>query len=288
MSNGITDFLGNVGEKIGGGFDAIQGFGEKFMDARYKGDVMEKEKYIDVKTKEYMDSLKPEGMSEEEYQMSDIYANNIGQARTAAEVGYEDYKKNQLSFLGQATTPKSLATAGGIIAAILAGRESQRRYDDYMASRPKYDPGQNPFMANGGGIQSFADGNEVKPFSKQSLRDMMIMNMKEKPMSAMIKTMTAIDSPEILMALLGMNQGGGIQGFANGTQEFPRMTGDIQGPGTGTSDSIPAMLSDGEHVLTKQEVSQIGGGNNDLGHQKLYAMREELRSKAKSNGIGRM
>jgi hypothetical protein len=66
------------------------------------------------------------------------------------------------------------------------------------------------------------------------------------------------------------------------------MTGDIQGPGTGTSDSIPAMLSDGEHVLTKQEVSQIGGGNNDLGHQKLYAMREELRSKAKSNGIGRM
>ena len=145
-----------------------------------------------------------------------------------------------------------------------------------------------PFMANGGGIQSFADGNEVKPFSKQSLRDMMIMNMKEKPMSAMIKTMTAIDSPEILMALLGMNQGCGIQGFANGTPEFPRMTGDIQGPGTGTSDSIPAMLSDGEHVLTKQEVSQIGGGNNDLGHQKLYAMREELRSKAKSNGIGRM
>ena len=108
MSNGIEDFLGNVGQKIRGGFDAIQGFGENFMDARYKGDVMEKEEYIDVKTKEYMDSLKPPTMSEEEYQNSDIYANNIGQARTAAEVGYEDYKKNQLSFLGQMPPPLAM------------------------------------------------------------------------------------------------------------------------------------------------------------------------------------
>ena len=82
--------------------------------------------------------------------------------------------------------------------------------------------------------------------------------------------------------------GGGIQKFAMGTPEFPRMTGDISGPGTGTSDSIPAMLSDGEHVLTKQEVSQIGGGDNDLGHQRLYAMRENLRSQANMNGIGRI
>ena len=281
MSNGITDFLGNVGEKIGGGFDAIQGFGEKIGSARYKDDTLSRDEFIakEAKTIEARLNLtNPEGEGIE----------NAANAEMLAAENYEDYQKDQMSFFGQMTTPKSLATAGGIIASILAGRESQRRYDDYMASRPKYDPGQNPFMADGGGIQSFADGNEVKPFSKQSLRDMMIMNMKEKPMSAMIKTMTAIDSPEILMALLGMNQGGGIQGFANGTQEFPRMTGDIQGPGTGTSDSIPAMLSDGEHVLTKQEVSQIGGGNNDLGHQKLYAMREELRSKAKSNGIGRM
>jgi hypothetical protein len=83
-------------------------------------------------------------------------------------------------------------------------------------------------------------------------------------------------------------KGGGIQGFAMGTPKFPRMTGDISGPGTGTSDSIPAMLSDGEHVLTKQEVSQIGGGDNDLGHQRLYAAREGLRKQARANGIGRI
>jgi hypothetical protein len=83
-------------------------------------------------------------------------------------------------------------------------------------------------------------------------------------------------------------EGGGIQKFAMGSPEFPRMTGDISGPGTGTSDSIPAMLSDGEHVLTKQEVTQIGGGDNDLGHQRLYAARENIRKQANNNGIGRI
>ena len=209
-------------------------------------------------------------------------------ANQAAREKVQKLVDNELTLFGQLTTPKALGTGLGIAAAIMAGRESQRRYDDYMKNRPTYDPGQNPFMANGGGIQAFADGNKVEPIGQQKLSEMMIMNLKEKPTSTMIKLMTAIDSPEILAAFLGMNQGGGIQGFAKGTPEFPRMTGNIEGPGTGTSDSIPAMLSDGEHVLTKQEVTQIGGGDNDLGHQRLYSMRQDLRSKARSNGIGRM
>ena len=35
--------------------------------------------------------------------------------------------------------------------------------------------------------------------------------------------------------------------------------GGINGPGSGTSDSIPAMLSNGEHVLTADEVKKMGG-----------------------------
>lgn len=35
--------------------------------------------------------------------------------------------------------------------------------------------------------------------------------------------------------------------------------GAIEGPGTGTSDDIPAMLSNGEHVLTAAEVQKMGG-----------------------------
>jgi len=44
--------------------------------------------------------------------------------------------------------------------------------------------------------------------------------------------------------------------------EFPRMDGDINGPGTETSDDIPAMLSDGEFVMTGQAVR--GAGSYDM------------------------
>ena len=275
MSNGVLDFLEtNV-------FEPIQGFGEKIGDARFKEGTLNRDDFIAEEAKRIearLDVTNPEGKGIE----------NASNAEMLAAENYDNYQKEQMTLFGQLTTPKSLGTGLGIAAAIMAGRESQKRYDDYMKNRPTYDPGQNPFMANGGGIQAFADGNKVEPIGQQKLSEMMIMNLKEKPTSTMIKLMTAIDSPEILAAFLGMNQGGGIQGFAKGTPEFPRMTGNIEGPGTGTSDSIPAMLSDGEHVLTKQEVTQIGGGDNDLGHQRLYSMRQDLRSKARSNGIGRM
>ena len=273
MSNGISDMFDR-------GFEAVKGFGEKIGDARYKaGSKLTQDQIDDLTTEFYNDELErlmqisPDGDINEQAQ----------RAMAFAQEKVEGIKKDDLTLFGQLTTPRALGTGLGIIAAIMAGRESQRRYDDYMKNRPKYDPGQNPYMANGGGIQAFADGNKVEPIGQKRLSEMMIMNMKEKPMSFLMKSMAAGYAPEDIMGILsffGMKDGG--------SPEFPRMTGNIEGPGTGTSDSIPAMLSDGEHVLTKQEVSQIGGGNNDLGHQRLYAMRQDLRSKARSNGIGRM
>ena len=50
-----------------------------------------------------------------------------------------------------------------------------------------------------------------------------------------------------------------------------RVGGAIHGPGSGTSDSIIARLSNGEHVLTAQEVRAMGG------HRQVYAMRERIR-----------
>ena len=48
--------------------------------------------------------------------------------------------------------------------------------------------------------------------------------------------------------------------------------GEIVGPGTGTSDSIPARLSDGEFVMTAQAVRNAGGGNRNLGAARMYDM----------------
>ena len=46
--------------------------------------------------------------------------------------------------------------------------------------------------------------------------------------------------------------------------------GEVEGPGTGTSDSIPANLSDGEFVMTAEAVRNAGGGNRNLGAARMY------------------
>ena len=53
---------------------------------------------------------------------------------------------------------------------------------------------------------------------------------------------------------------------------FPRKNGQIAGPGTETSDDIPAMLSDGEFVVNAKAVRGIG---NLLGRKKPKSKREE-------------
>lgn len=61
-------------------------------------------------------------------------------------------------------------------------------------------------------------------------------------------------------------------GMADGGQAFPRRDGAIAGPGTETSDDIPAMLSDGEFVMTAQAVRGAGGGSRQNGMRRMYDM----------------
>jgi hypothetical protein len=78
----------------------------------------------------------------------------------------------------------------------------------------------------------------------------------------------------------GMNKGG--------VMDFPEKDGMINGPGDGQSDDIPAMLSDGEFVMTKQAVMAAGNGNRDEGTKKMYDMMYSLEDKARNMGIGRV
>ena len=59
-----------------------------------------------------------------------------------------------------------------------------------------------------------------------------------------------------------MYMGGPVMAFAEGgnvsEEDFKRKTGKINGPGTETSDEIPAMLSDGEFVFKSQSVRGAG------------------------------
>ena len=56
--------------------------------------------------------------------------------------------------------------------------------------------------------------------------------------------------------------------------------GESIGPGTGTSDSIPAMLSDGEFVMTADAVRGAGGGDRREGARKMYQMMDSLERRA--------
>ena len=57
---------------------------------------------------------------------------------------------------------------------------------------------------------------------------------------------------------------------------FPRKNGPINGPGTGTSDDIPAMLSDGEFVFTARAVRNAGGGSRRKGAARMYKLMKKL------------
>tara|TARA_R100001086_G_scaffold17732_3_gene8779 strand:+ start:2589 stop:4859 length:2271 start_codon:yes stop_codon:yes gene_type:complete len=84
---------------------------------------------------------------------------------------------------------------------------------------------------------------------------------------------TAKFGPNLPMGM-GMMYGGPVMAYAQGgavalqeggeldPSQFPRMDGDINGPGTETSDDIPAMLSDGEFVMTGRAVR--GAGSYDM------------------------
>ena len=126
----------------------------------------------------------------------------------------------------------------------------------------------------GSGIRSAAQGiggllergmenyraNQAKAEEKKSL-------LKKDP-----KTMTREELIELINMLQGKSSSGmgtkpsgdpGFQptygGFSEGGDvDFPRMNGPISGPGTETSDDIPAMLSDGEFVVNAKAVRGIG------------------------------
>ncbi len=77
---------------------------------------------------------------------------------------------------------------------------------------------------------------------------------------------------------MGGMMGGGIANLAQGG--YPRRNGQISGPGTETSDDIPAMLSDGEFVMTAEAVRGAGGGSRRDGAKKMYALMHQLERNA--------
>jgi hypothetical protein len=58
----------------------------------------------------------------------------------------------------------------------------------------------------------------------------------------------------------------------------------VQGEGDGTSDSVAAMLANGEFVIPADVVAKIGNGSNEAGAGVLDQFLVEIRKHAHSNG----
>ena len=78
---------------------------------------------------------------------------------------------------------------------------------------------------------------------------------------------------ETFKRVTGMAQGGAM-GYARGSS---RDSFAVEGPGTGRSDDIPAVLSDGEYVIDAETVALLGDGSSKAGAKKLDEMRVKLR-----------
>lgn len=86
----------------------------------------------------------------------------------------------------------------------------------------------------------------------------------------------------------------GLAGYSMGMKRG----GTVAGPGAGKDDKIPAMLSDGEHVLDAAFVSDFGDGSNDAGHRRIEELKRLVREGAgrknpkkptnKQRGLGTM
>jgi hypothetical protein len=70
-----------------------------------------------------------------------------------------------------------------------------------------------------------------------------------------------------LQSKWGATQLGAPRGIAQGARG-----GEVVGRGTGSSDSIPARLSDGEFVMTADAVRNAGNGDRNLGAARMYDM----------------
>lgn len=81
-------------------------------------------------------------------------------------------------------------------------------------------------------------------------------------------------------------RGGALEAKRGGSSERTEFA--VNGPGTGRSDDIPAVLSDGEYVIDAETVALLGDGSSKAGAKKLDDLRVKVRKhKGKKLAKGR-
>ena len=132
----------------------------------------------------------------------------------------------------------------------------------------------NAYGLADGGLAHLSNGGYMSSFPNQNMNT---------------QSLTASDNIDdrIMQNLQFEQMAPGMMGYADGG-DFPRKNGPIAGPGTETSDEVPAMLSDGEFVINARTVRGLGaamGAKNkederDRGSNFLYSIQDNYGEKA--------
>ena len=146
-------------------------------------------------------------------------------------------------------------TAGSLVLPIASYFDAKQQQDDFVAPDPM---GLNPLYY--GDPQAYQVSNlGVDPYYYTDLQEQFGTPVGDLPTN-----------------FLRAAQGGTVKLADGSEQYFPRKNGQIDGPGTGTSDDIPAMLSDGEFVFTAKAVRNAGGGDRREGAKRMYQVMKNL------------
>ena len=157
---------------------------------------------------------------------------------------------------------------------------------DYtLAGIPNIQETMNPLqnMATGGGVDSY------DPFVTGSSGDSVSSGLSGSLKPGLTKAQIQYILTGLPGNLIEHKAGGGLiedhnpQFFSEGGLGSIENRY-VQGEGDGTSDSVPAMLANGEFVIPADVVSKLGNGSNESGAGVLDQFLKSIRSHAQSNG----
>ena len=196
------------------------------------------------------------------------------------------FNPNQIKLAGEPYAKSKALEAG-----LAAGERGTAAFATaYEAALKTFMPGMiqqyAPLVAGGLGIMGLAGGfEEEKITPPEGFEDFMAGNagqrLLDKDPSYRINyggVNTTSTTPQY--APYGYTPPRAAAKGGSMNKNFPRKNGPINGPGTGTSDDVPAMLSDGEFVFTAKAVRSLGDGSRRKGAKRMLALMKKLEGRS--------
>jgi hypothetical protein len=205
---------------------------------------------------------------------SQQYANRVAALQTA---GVPNPQKTALDQITKEFTPSfaqkfGLPAAAGIGALALMGDEDEPEEEEFETGADLFEADPSKYMVNIGTGRIPTMQDVVVPYARyMETGGVASVPDKFKGFSKLPEGIQQKMDPELAKKY---EDGGDVE-------YFPRRNGGIgPGEGSGTKDDVPAMLMDGEFVMTRNAVKAAGGGNMKKGINNMYGLMRNLEARA--------